>query len=86
MPRRRLSERQIKRIRKIQEHRRGRLDERAQLVLSGSGDEPVQEGLVVVRHGANPAVEDADARVRHCLVRQNIGHPVCGDRLQAGMK
>jgi len=81
MPRRRLSERQIKRIRKIQERRRGRLDERAQLALSGSEEEPAQEGLVVVRHGANLAVEDADGRVRHCLVRQNIGDPVCGDRV-----
>jgi len=81
MPRRRLSERQIKRIRKIQERRRRRLDERAQVALSGFEEEPVQEGLVMVRHGASLAVEDADARIHHCLVRQNIGHPVCGDRV-----
>jgi len=81
MPRRRLSERQIKRIRNIQERRRRRLDERAQLALSDSSEAPAREGLVVVRHGANLAVEDDDARAHHCLVRQNIGHPVCGDRV-----
>jgi ribosome biogenesis GTPase len=81
MPRRRLSERQIKRIRKIQERRRRRLDERAQLSRSDHDEAPSREGLVVVRHGANLAVEDAKADVFHCLVRQNIGHPVCGDRV-----
>jgi ribosome biogenesis GTPase len=81
MPRRRLSERQIARIRKIQERRRRRLDERAQLALSGYDEAPQKEGTVVVRHGANLAVEDDRARVFHCLVRQNIGHPVCGDRV-----
>jgi len=79
MPRRRLSERQIKRIRKIQERRRRRLDERAQLLLSDYDEAKGREGFVVVRHGANLAVEDTNGDVRHCLVRQNIGHPVCGD-------
>lgn len=79
MPRRRLSEAQIKRIRKIQERRRQRLNERTQLVLSDCDDAPAQQGRVIVRHGANLAVEDADGHVYHCLVRQNIGHPVCGD-------
>ncbi len=81
MPRRRLSERQIKRIRKIQERRRQRLDERAQLALSDDDEVQAREGLVVVRHGANLAVEDTSGDVQHCLVRQNIGHPVCGDRV-----
>jgi ribosome biogenesis GTPase len=79
MPRRRLSQRQINRIRKIQERRRRRLDERAQLVLLDSEEAQTREGLVVVRHGANLAVEDTIGDVHHCLVRQNIGHPVCGD-------
>jgi len=35
----------------------------------------------VVRHGGSLAVEDAEGRVHHCLVRQNIGHSVCGDRV-----
>lgn len=80
MPRRRLSERQIKRISKIQERRRRRLDERAQLTQADD-EAPAREGLVVVRHGANLAVEDTDEKVYHCLARQNIGHPVCGDRV-----
>jgi ribosome biogenesis GTPase / thiamine phosphate phosphatase len=84
MPRRRLSERQIERIERIQERRRNRLNERTQAALSetDSADEvQPQEGLVVVRHGANLAVEDATGTVHRCLARQNIGHPVCGDRV-----
>jgi len=81
MPRRRLSERQIQRIRNIQERRRRRLEERTERALSDLEDTPPQEGLVVVRHGANLAVEDRGGRVWHCLARQNIGHPVCGDRV-----
>jgi ribosome biogenesis GTPase len=81
MPRRRLSERQIERIERIQERRRGRLSERTQAVLTDADEAQPQEGLVVVRHGANLAVEDAAGAVHHCLARQNIGHPVCGDRV-----
>jgi ribosome biogenesis GTPase len=81
MPRRRLSERQIERIRTIQDRRRRRHDERAAVVLEEADEAPTEEGLVVVRHGANLAVEDTAGRVRHCLARQNIGHPVCGDRV-----
>jgi len=81
MPRRRLSERQIKRISKIQERQRQRLDERAHLTQLENDEVPAREGLVVVRHGANLAVEDAREGVFHCLARQNIGHPVCGDRV-----
>ena len=81
MPRRRLSERQIERIGKIQERRRQRLDKRAQLTQMEDDEAPAREGLVVVRHGANLAVEDAGEKVFHCLARQNIGHPVCGDHV-----
>lgn len=81
MPKRRLSERQIDRIDKIQERRRRRLEERAQVAISGSSEAQPQEGLVVVRHGGSLAVEGEDGRVHHCLARQNIGHPVCGDRV-----
>ena len=83
MSRRRLSQRQIERIRTIQERRRNKLAERAQLAahqaLEESGGEEVREGLVVARHGANLAVADEKGSVVHCLTRQNIGHPVCGD-------
>ncbi len=86
MPRRRLSERQIQRIQTIQERRRQRLAERAENALETvdaedpDGAEP-RAGLVVVRHGANLAVEDAEGRIHHCLARRHIGHPVCGDRV-----
>jgi ribosome biogenesis GTPase len=73
MPRRRLSERQIQRIRTIQERRRQHLAERAEgaLALLDSeveGEPSPQAGLVVVRHGANRAVEDVGGRVHRCLV------------------
>lgn len=86
MPRRRLSEHQIARIRTIQDRRRQRLAERAEVALtaldSETGDDAVAEaGLVVVRHGANLAVEDTQGRIHHCLARRHIGEPVCGDRV-----
>ncbi len=79
MSRRRLSQRQIERIRTIQERRRSKLSERARPALEDNDEEEVHEGLVVARHGANLAVADTDRRIVHCLTRQNIGHPVCGD-------
>ena len=86
MPRRRLSERQIQRIQTIQERRRQHLADRAELALDAVAQEQADDagprsGRVVVRHGANLAVEDADGRIYHCLARRNIGHPVCGDRV-----
>jgi ribosome biogenesis GTPase / thiamine phosphate phosphatase len=78
---RRLSGRQIERIQTIQDRRRQRLASRVDTALSEIEGEPVREGRVVVRHGANLAVEDADGDITHCLSRQNIGHPVCGDRV-----
>jgi len=81
MPKRRLSERQKERIRSIQERRRRHLEERTERILDELDEHQPRNGLVVVRHGANLAVEDERGRVWHCLARQNIGHPVCGDRV-----
>ncbi|HYN76333.1 MAG TPA: ribosome small subunit-dependent GTPase A [Lamprocystis sp. (in: g-proteobacteria)] len=86
MPRRRLSERQIQRIQTIQERRRQHLADRAERALDAVQEEQIDEagpraGRVVVRHGANLAVEDSEGRIHHCLARRNIGHPVCGDRV-----
>lgn len=82
MPKRRLSQRQIERIQIIQERRRERLSARPEAALAElEGDAEPAEGRVVVRHGANLAVEDTEGHVIHCLARQNIGHPVCGDRV-----
>ena len=87
MSKRRLSGRQIERIQAIQERRRQRLAERVDTILATLDEEgtateaPPREGRVVVRHGASLAVEDDDGVIWHCLSRQNIGHPVCGDRV-----
>ncbi|WP_373508460.1 ribosome small subunit-dependent GTPase A [Thiocapsa sp.] len=82
MTKRRLSGRQIERIQTIQDRRRQRLAARVDNALSEIEGEPLPvEGRVVVRHGANLAVEDTDGGITHCLSRQNIGHPVCGDRV-----
>lgn len=86
MPRRRLSERQIQRIQTIQERRRQRLADRTEHALGevmaeAAEDDRPRAGQVVVRHGANLAVEDAQGAIHHCLARRHIGHPVCGDRV-----
>ena len=82
MTKRRLSQRQIERIQMIQERRRERLSARPEAALAElEGDSEPEAGRVVVRNGANLAVEDASGHVIHCLARQNIGHPVCGDRV-----
>ena len=82
MARRRLSQRQIERIRTIQERRRRHLAERANDVLDGLGEEaPPRPGLVMARYGANLAVEDDGGGLHHCVARRHIGHPVCGDRV-----
>ena len=65
MPRRHLSDRQIARIRTIQERRRQHLAERTTAALAE----------------ANLAVEDRVGLVHHCLARRHIGDPVCGDRV-----
>lgn len=81
MPRRRLSQRQIARIQRIQDRRRSKVEARAELALSQLDDEVARNGLVVVRHGANLLVEDDEGHCHQCVTRQHIGHPVCGDRV-----
>ncbi|MCF7994842.1 MAG: ribosome small subunit-dependent GTPase A [Chromatiaceae bacterium] len=81
MPRRRLSERQIARIERIQDRRRSKVEARAELALSELDDEAGRNGLVVVRHGATLIVEDQDQQCHYCVTRQHIGHPVCGDQV-----
>ncbi|EIC19455.1 ribosome small subunit-dependent GTPase A [Thiorhodovibrio frisius] len=86
MPRRRLSEQQLKRVRAIQERRRQRDDIRREQDLADPADQALQTGLpqtglVVARHGANLAVENDHGQVFHCVSRRHIGDPVCGDRV-----
>jgi len=80
MSRRRLSQRQIERIAQIQERRRARAAVRAEVELSEADAAP-QKGIVVTRHGGHLAVADDSGDIHHCLLRQNIGHVVCGDRV-----
>lgn len=81
MSRRRLSKRQLERIQTIQERRRSRADTRAEAALSQAASEP-QRGSVVARHGATVAVaSDSTDDIYSCLLRQNLGHVVCGDRV-----
>ena len=77
---RRLSQRQKERIQKIQERRRQRLEDRAEATLEESDEVPLK-GRVIACHGANLAIADEAGKIHHCLSRQNLGHPVCGDHV-----
>lgn len=81
MARRRLSERQRARIQRIQERRRSKLEARVELARVELDEERPRGGLVAVRHGANLVVEDVSGHLHHCVTRQHIGEPVCGDRV-----
>jgi len=81
MARRRLSHKQRERIQAIQARRREQLAQRADQALSRSGKQEQRAGTVITRHGQNLVVSGDDTRLYHCLSRQNIGHPVCGDRV-----
>lgn len=81
MPVRRLSQRQRARIDRLQDRHRQRLDEDAIEATDREDREPPRPGRIVVRHGADLAVKDEEGQVWHCLARQNLGQPVCGDRV-----
>jgi ribosome biogenesis GTPase len=81
MARRKLSKQQRERIARIQDARREAAAKNAESALRGAGPEDQREGRVVVRHGRNLLVRDAEGRTLHCLFRQNLGEIVCGDRV-----
>ena len=81
MARRRLTLRQQERIEATQVKRRRQLDEPALDTMELVQEELCREGRVITRHGQNLAVADADGNLYHCLLRQSIGEPVCGDRV-----
>ncbi|MCG7935157.1 MAG: small ribosomal subunit biogenesis GTPase RsgA [Candidatus Thiodiazotropha taylori] len=81
MAKRRLTNQQRNRIKAIQDKRRQRLDQRANQALSSAAEQPEQEGVVIIRHGATLGVDDSSGSIYRCQTRQNIGHPVCGDRV-----
>jgi ribosome biogenesis GTPase len=82
MAKRRLTNQQKNRIQAIQEKRRRHLDNKAhQALTSAAGEQPAKKGLVIIRHGATLGIDDGSGRIYRCQTRQNIGHPVCGDRV-----
>lgn len=81
MARRKLSERQKARIAKIQEERRRRVSVRAESALGETTGEDSRQGQVVTRHGQHLVVGDEQHRLWHCMLRQNLGDVVCGDRV-----
>jgi ribosome biogenesis GTPase / thiamine phosphate phosphatase len=81
MARRRLTQRQQERIEATQVKRRRQLDERAADTVESVQADACCEGRVIARHGQNLAVADSDGKLFHCLLRQSIGEPVCGDRV-----
>jgi len=81
MARRKLSKQQRERIARIQEGRREAAAKRAESALVGAEPGEQREGRVVVRHGRNLVVRDAEGRSIHCQFRQNLGEIVCGDRV-----
>ncbi|MCG7867143.1 MAG: small ribosomal subunit biogenesis GTPase RsgA [Candidatus Thiodiazotropha taylori] len=81
MAKRRLTNQQRNRIKAIQDKRRQRLDQRANQALSSAAEQPEQEGVVIIRHGATLGIDDGSGSIYRCQTRQNIGHPVCGDRV-----
>ena len=44
-------------------------------------DTAQQTGLVIQHHGKQAIVEDTNARLIHCKIRQNLGSIVCGDQV-----
>ncbi|MBA1331352.1 hypothetical protein QQ73_09370, partial [Candidatus Endoriftia persephone str. Guaymas] len=62
-------------------HRRRRLEKQITESLAQSNVAPPQEGRVIIRHGATLMVVDESGQLFNCRTRQNIGHPVCGDRV-----
>lgn len=81
MARRRLTQRQRQRIEATQVKRRRQLEQRRPDSSEPVPGDSCHEGRVITRHGQNLAVADRDGNLYHCLLRQSIGEPVCGDRV-----
>ncbi|MEJ2610369.1 MAG: small ribosomal subunit biogenesis GTPase RsgA [Candidatus Thiodiazotropha sp.] len=81
MAKRRLTIQQKGRIQAIQDKRRQRQEQKANQTLAKAGDQSTLEGRIIIRHGATLGVMDDSGNIYRCQTRQNIGHPVCGDRV-----
>ncbi|MEI6413788.1 MAG: ribosome small subunit-dependent GTPase A [Pseudomonadota bacterium] len=80
---RRLTHRQQARVTRLQEGHRQRLSDPGGSPSGNDGNDSGtgQTGTVVVRHGASLVVRDANHCLVPCDLRQNLGHPVCGDQV-----
>ena len=81
MAKRKLSPRQVERIKQLQEERRARAAKRRTSEREASGLGAERHGLIVARFGKAVAVEDEARKLHHCTLRQNLGDIVCGDRV-----
>ena len=81
MPKRKLSPKQVERIKQLQEERKSRATKRRTAQREASGLGPEQPGLIIARFGKAVAVEDEAGKLHHCTLRQNLGDIVCGDRV-----
>lgn len=84
MAERKLSRRQRWRIEKIQEERLARADRKAQQLKQGLADDALgseQPGILLAHYGAYVLLEDETGAQHRCLIRQNLGPMVTGDRL-----
>lgn len=84
MPKRRITRRQAHRIANIQDKRREKAQQRAAAELEKLGPSdlgPEQEGLLVAHYGAMADIENPHGDITRCLLRQNLGVLVPGDRV-----
>ena len=82
MAKRRLSRRQLARIKDLQEQRRQRARQRDQrTAIDSSGLSHEQSGLVIANYGAHAIVEATDGQLSHCAIRQNLPALTCGDEI-----
>lgn len=84
MARRRLTTRQARHVQRIQERRLTRAQRRAQASEQRAGPDPLgpeRIGRVIANFGGSVRLEDENRRTVNCVVRANLGLPVCGDRV-----
>ncbi len=83
MSKRRLTERQKQRIQAIQERRLERATKKADRKSADTAGDlgPELAGMVISHHGASVVVESPAGDLHRCVVRQNLGSLVCGDRV-----
>lgn len=84
MSTRKLSRRQRWRIEKVQQERLARAERKAARLGEGLEDAtlgPEQAGTLIAHYGAYARVEDEAGSQHRCLIRQNLGPLVTGDRV-----